>query len=130
MPFFWVGIGGVVGALLRYQLSRWVSERLVVSFPLATLVINVSGSFLLGWLTRCLGVWLPSGLAPTAMLLLGTGLCGAYTTFSTFCYESVILLRERRLQAAAVYILTSLFVGLAASAVGLFGLPAGGKSTH
>ncbi|MCL6625672.1 fluoride efflux transporter CrcB [Alicyclobacillus shizuokensis] len=130
MPFLWVGIGGVVGALLRYQLSRWVSERLVVSFPLATLVINVSGSFLLGWLTRWLGVWLPSGLAPTAMLLLGTGLCGAYTTFSTFCYESVILLRERRLQTAAVYILTSLVIGLAASAIGLYGLPAGSESTH
>ncbi|WP_026960892.1 fluoride efflux transporter CrcB [Alicyclobacillus herbarius] len=123
MAWVWVGVGGILGALCRYQLSRWIGERIIVSFPLATLIINVSGSFLLGWLTHNLGLLLPESISPAAMLLLGTGLCGAYTTFSTFSYESVILLRERRFEAAAVYILASAFCGIAAAALGLYGIP-------
>jgi CrcB protein len=123
MPFVWVGVGGIIGALFRYLLSRWIGERLVVSFPLATLLINVSGSFLLGLFTRELGIWLPPSVAPTAMLLLGTGLCGAYTTFSTFSHEAVILLREGRTSAAVAYVLGSGLFGLAAAALGLYGLP-------
>ncbi|MBX5436655.1 MAG: fluoride efflux transporter CrcB [Alicyclobacillaceae bacterium] len=125
MSFVWVGVGGVVGALMRYQLSRWISERLVVSFPLATLFINVTGSFLLGWFTVCVGRWFPHfGLQ--AALLLGTGVCGAYTTFSTFSYEAVILLREGRRAAAFAYVACTFTFGLAAAAVGLYGLPGTG----
>lgn len=123
--FLLVGAGGVVGALLRYQVSRWVSERLVVAFPLATLFINVSGSFLLGWLTRSLGLWIPHA-GGALMLLLGTGLCGAYTTFSTFGYEFVILIREQRRTAAAVYVIGSLLFGYAAAGLGLYGWPGTG----
>lgn len=121
MEFLWVGLGGSVGALLRYQISKSIGERLVVSFPLATLLINVSGAFLLGWFTRSLGLWFPD-LKSVPMLLLGTGLCGAYTTFSTYSYELVMLLRERRFQAAAYYGILTFTLGLSAAAVGLFGL--------
>lgn len=122
MEFFWVGIGGTAGALLRYQISKWVGERLVVSFPVATLFINVTGAFLLGWFTRSLSLWFPE-LKSVPMLVLGTGLCGAYTTFSTFSYELVMLLRESRFNAAVWYGLLSFVLGLAAAALGLFGLP-------
>ncbi|MCF8563291.1 fluoride efflux transporter CrcB [Alicyclobacillus tolerans] len=122
MAYVWVGLGGTIGALLRYQLSKWIGERIVVSFPLATLIINVTGAFLLGFFTRSLGHIFPHlGSAP--MLLLGTGLCGAYTTFSTFSYELVILLRESRYAAAGFYLAASLVFGLAAAGVGLYGLP-------
>ncbi|GMA52104.1 putative fluoride ion transporter CrcB 2 [Alicyclobacillus contaminans] len=121
MSWLWVG-GGVVGALLRYALSKWIGERWMLTFPLATLFINVSGSFLLGWFTRWLGVIWPHA-QPAAMLLLGSGLCGAYTTFSTFTYECTMLFREGRVNAALWYIAASACLGFAASAVGLFGLP-------
>jgi fluoride exporter len=117
-----VGGGGIVGALLRYSLSKWLGERFLVSFPFATLVINVSGSFLLGWFTRALGVLVPS-LQPDAMLLLGTGFCGAFTTFSTFTYEFTILFREGRYRTALTYLLLSILLGLPAAAIGLYGLP-------
>jgi CrcB protein len=117
-----VGSGGVIGALVRYALSKWIGERLVVSFPFATLFINVSGSFLLGLFTRGLGNWLPHA-EPHAMLFLGAGFCGAYTTFSTFTYEFTMLVREGRFSTAIMYYLASAVLGFAAAAVGLFGLP-------
>ncbi len=122
MTWLLVGSGGVIGALIRYALSKWIGERLIVSFPFATLFINVSGSFLLGMFTRGLGNWLPH-VQPDAMLFLGAGFCGAYTTFSTFTYEFTILAREGRLSTAIVYCLASAVLGFAATAVGLFGLP-------
>lgn len=122
MTWVLVGGGGVIGALVRYALSKWIGERLVVSFPFATLFINVSGSFLLGLFTRGLGNWLPH-VEPDVMLFLGAGFCGAYTTFSTFTYEITILAREGRFSVAIVYYLASAVLGFAAAAVGLFGLP-------
>ncbi|MCL6515960.1 fluoride efflux transporter CrcB [Alicyclobacillus sp.] len=119
MPgILWVGLGGIAGALLRYQLSKWIAERWVVSFPLATLLINVSGSFVLGLVTRQATAWFP-GHAQAAVLLLGTGLCGAYTTFSTFSYEFTMLWREGRTQAALWYLAASCVLGLLAAWVGL-----------
>lgn len=122
MSFLLVGAGGVVGALLRYQLSRWVSGRWFVSFPIATLVINITGAFLLGLFTRSLSLWLPE-YHNALMLILGVGLCGAYTTFSTFSYELIILMREHRYTAAAVYLTATFLLGLAAAGVGLYGIP-------
>lgn len=91
-----------------------------MKFPYPTLVINVSGSFLLGWFTKSLGGLFP-GLGPAPFLLLGTGLCGAYTTFSTFSYESLALLREKRTLSALSYILFSFVFGFAFSGLGLYG---------
>lgn len=122
MAFLYVGTGGIVGALLRYQLSKWIGERWVVSFPLATLLINVSGSFLLGLFTRRIGIWFPAH-ANALMLLLGVGLCGAYTTFSTFSYEFVILFREGRYRAAWLYASASFVLGFPAAAIGMYGWP-------
>lgn len=124
MGLLLVGVGGSLGALLRYQLSRWLDKRQhLLSFPLATFVINITGSFLLGWLTQWLGVWFPHwGSAP--MLFLGVGLCGAYTTFSTFNYESLMLFQERRPGTALLYMLSSFLLASAAAGLGMFGLPA------
>lgn len=124
MNFALVGVGGMIGALMRFSLSRWIGERVAVSFPLATLIINVSGAFLLGYLTRNIAVWIHGSVASShALLLLGTGLCGAYTTFSTFSYEIVILARERRFAAAILYLSSTMLFGFAACAIGLYGLP-------
>ncbi|MFB5190008.1 fluoride efflux transporter CrcB [Alicyclobacillus fastidiosus] len=123
MNWLLVGIGGIIGALLRFQVTRVVNSRFDVSFPYATLLINVTGSFLLGWFTRDLNAYFPAlGSAP--MLLLGVGVCGAYTTFSTFSYEAVTLFREGREFTALLYVVASCLFGFAACAVGLYGLPA------
>jgi fluoride exporter len=124
LSFLWVGIGGILGAILRYQLSRWIGERFVVSFPLATLLINVTGSLALGMFTHRLAFWFPQFLHQ-APLLLGVGFCGAYTTFSTFSYEFTILFREGRFKTAGLYISCSYVFGFLAAAIGLYGLGRG-----
>lgn len=125
MTWLVVGCGGIVGALLRYQVGRWVDLRqTLLSFPLATLLINVTGSFILGLLTSHAGLWWP-GLHSLPILFFGTGVCGAYTTFSTFSYEAVSLAREGKGRLALIYIVSSFIFCTAASGVGLFGF-----STH
>jgi CrcB protein len=90
--FFWVCVGGAVGTGARYVLSGWVLSRLGGSFPYGTLAVNVTGSFLLGALMH---VSLASGLvSPALRAVLGIGLMGGFTTYSTFNYETLEYLRE------------------------------------
>jgi CrcB protein len=85
-------------------------------FPWGTFAINVSGSFLLGVLT---GAALYHGLGPLPKTALGTGFCGAYTTFSTFSYETVRLVEEGSVLAASANMVASVVVGLVAAAAGI-----------
>jgi CrcB protein len=117
-----IGIGGMIGAVLRYQVSRFVNRHVDIAFPYPTLFVNLTGAFLLGWFTRDLHTYFPTlGSAP--FLLLGVGLCGAYTTFSTFSYEAVMMFREHREWTALFYVVLSCVGGFALSAIGLYGLP-------
>ncbi len=113
----WIGIafGGALGALARYFLNLFIQGRLGAgswaTFPLGTLVINVLGSFLLG-LTIALSA---RGLvSPELRLAFGTGFVGAFTTFSTFEWESELLLRGGDGLRAALYIFGNLLAGYAA----------------
>ncbi len=122
MEWLLVGTGGIIGALLRFQISKWMTRAFVMDFPYPTLFINISGSFLLGWFTKSLGNLFPSfGVFP--YLLLGTGVCGAYTTFSTFSYETLTLFRERKQLSALLYVAFSFTFCLAAAGIGLYGFP-------
>ena len=80
-----------VGAPLRYAVDGFVGDRVTGAFPWGTFVINVTGSFTLGVLT---GLALYHAFPKTAKVVLGTGFCGAYTTFSTFTFETVRLFEE------------------------------------
>lgn len=107
-------IGGAVGAPLRFLMTVAITNRLhQPTFPVATLLINVTGSFLLALLT-----WTAAdrfGLSTGARILLGTGLLGAYTTYSTFSVETVLLFERNRTGTALAYIgLTALAALLAA----------------
>ncbi|MEA2533062.1 MAG: fluoride exporter [Actinomycetota bacterium] len=117
-PWAWAGfvVAGAVGAPARYLLDDAISSRTQGVFPWGTLAINVSGSFLLGLLT---GLALFHGLPATPRLILGTGFCGAYTTFSTFTYETVRLAEEGAVNEAVRNALASLVLGAAAAAAGL-----------
>ncbi|NUT45494.1 MAG: CrcB family protein [Thermoactinospora sp.] len=105
-------MGAAVGAPLRYLADQAVKARYSGSFPFGTLVVNVAGSGLLGFL-----VGLP---APTpVMAALGSGLCGALTTYSTFGYETVRLTLGGERGRATLYALGSVALGLAAAWGGL-----------
>jgi fluoride exporter len=114
--FLAVAAGGLVGAPARYLLDQAVTRRTGPGLPWGTLVINLSGSLLLGFLT---GLALAGHLPPAAKALLGTGFCGAYTTYSTFTFETVRLLENGRFLGAAGNVLVSVVAGLAAATAGL-----------
>jgi fluoride exporter len=110
-------VAGAVGAVLRYLVDRSVQSRTASDFPVGILVVNVSGSLVLGTLT---GVALHHGGAGVGWLVvLGTGLIGAYTTFSTFTYDTVRLLGSDSPTTGLVNVLVSVGAGLGAAAAGL-----------
>jgi CrcB protein len=106
-----IAVFGSVGAVSRYGVGQAVGTH---DFPWATLGINVVGAFALG-LVLTAG---PGHLSDDLVAGLGTGFLGAFTTFSTFGYETTHLLRDERPVAAATYVALSVAVGLAASAAG------------
>ena len=106
-----LGIAGAAGALSRYGIGVLFGGR---SFPWPTLGINVVGSLLLG-IVMVVG---PSRLSATTTLALGVGFLGAFTTFSTFSYETVTMFRDGRPIAALAYVAVSTVLGVAAAAIG------------
>jgi CrcB protein len=111
-----IGLAGAIGAPARFVVDGLVAERLGQVFPWGTFIINVSGSLLLGLLT---GLALYHGFPSVPRAFLATGFCGAYTTFSTFGYETVRLADENAGLQAAANALGSLAAGLLAAAAGL-----------
>jgi CrcB protein len=114
--FAWVALAGALGALGRYAVHHAVQSRASGLFPYGTVVVNITGAFALGFLT---GLFLYQGLAPDARVIVGTGFLGAYTTFSSFSYETIGLLRDNASVAALVNALGSVAVGLVAATAGL-----------
>ena len=104
------------GAVARFLLDRAVVDRTRGVFPWGTLVINVTGSLLLGLIT---GLALHHGLSKSAKIVLGTGFCGAYTTFSTFSFETVRLIEEGALTEAFRNVAATTVACGAAAALGL-----------
>jgi CrcB protein len=117
-PLTWVAFvaAGAIGAPVRYLVDGAVAGRTEGVFPWGTLVVNVSGSLVLGLLT---GLALYHGFPEAPRLVLGTGFCGAYTTFSTHTFETVRLIEEGALAAAARNAAGTLLAGLTAAALGL-----------
>jgi CrcB protein len=110
LVYLLVGIGGVVGSLLRYLLSILAMNFSGAGFPIGTLFINLTGSFLLGWVTSQFVI--PKKLHPYLLTGLTTGVIGSYTTFSTFCYETVHLIESKEYLWGFLYMFISLVGGL------------------
>jgi CrcB protein len=111
-----VAIAASLGAVSRYLLDREVQRRHASVLPVGTFVVNVSGSCLLGLVT---GLGLHHGWSSDAVTVIGVGLLGGYTTWSTFTWESFALTEQGALSAAMVNVVASIVVGLAAAAAGL-----------
>jgi CrcB protein len=109
-------LAGASGALTRFVLDAWTKQRWRSSFPLATVVINVTGSLLLGVLA---GVVLFHGQSSTWQTVIGTGFCGGYTTFSTASFESVRLVERGERKLALLNAIGSLVLSVAGCAAGL-----------
>jgi CrcB protein len=119
-PYLAISAGGIAGALARYVVGVWAATQWGTAFPWGTLLINVSGSFLLGfYLTYVTERATERGAGrATTRLFVATGFCGAFTTFSAMSYETVSLLQHGALPAALAYIAASVVLGLGAVAVG------------
>lgn len=111
-----LSLGGSLGVNARYWLGAWMNRWASPQFPWATVTINVSGSFLIGFLTLTLTRWLPH---PNLRLLVITGFLGGYTTFSTFEYESATLWERGEVWLMAANMVGSVAAGFAAVLLGM-----------
>ncbi len=110
MTYLAISVGAVLGANARYLVGGWVAERIGTGFPYGTLVINVSGSFLIGLVLTVVGERV---LAPWwARPMLAIGFLGSYTTFSTFSFETLALVESGGYLAAAANVLGSVGAAL------------------
>ena len=112
-----VGLGGGAGSILRYLIQRWTQNTAVTTFPIGTFVINIIGCFFVGlfwgWFSRNMN-W-----NEEIKLLLITGFCGGFTTFSAFTLESMGLLKDHKTNLFLLYIAGSVLAGLLATYTGL-----------
>jgi len=116
VTWWWVCLGAAAGAPLRYLTDRAVQRRLGAGLPWGTLVVNVAGSLLLGLVTGVAG----QQTGDAALVAgVGIGLCGAFTTYSTFAYETWQLVEDGAAASAALNVLVSVLAGVAAAALGL-----------
>jgi crcB protein len=106
-----VGFGSFFGGVVRYLVTRMLAAMVVSPYPFGTFAVNVLGCFFIGFVSA-----LPVGslLSPNTRLLLTTGLCGGFTTFSTFMNENATLLKDGMPTTALLYTFASLLVGFLA----------------
>ncbi|GAB16843.1 protein CrcB homolog [Gordonia effusa NBRC 100432] len=108
---------GALGAVARFVVDGIVRARVTVTFPVATLLINVTGSALLGVVA---GLVMFHAAPSAVMTIVGTGFCGGYTTFSTASLEAMVLMRERRRWRSLAYAAVSVMASVVACALGMY----------
>jgi CrcB protein len=118
MVLLFIAGGGALGALARYGVGGWVQSHAGFAFPWGTFAVNLAGSLLIGFAVRFLeGV----AVTPEVRALVTVGFLGAFTTFSTYSYEALTLLRDGDWRRAAFYSLGSVLLGVVAVGVGMAG---------
>ncbi len=117
MELLIIGAGGVAGALARFGVGRLVGRYYSLTFPLATFLINVTGSFLLG-LSAAHTAGLPAGQIVWERYGFQIGFLGAYTTFSTFAYESIRLIEDGEGKQFFIYVAGSVALGVLGCGLG------------
>lgn len=112
-----VGLGGGAGSILRYWCQKWFAEHTVQNFPWSTFTVNLTGCFLIGLIYAVAEK--TTLLSPQTRLLLITGVCGGFTTFSTFAFENVNLLRSGDMIYFLLYSIGSVVLGITAVFAGI-----------
>ena len=115
--FLIVGVGGAVGSMLRYAIQKFFQAQPAAAFPTATLLVNIAGCFLIGILWSLVSRSLTWN--DEMKLLLMTGFCGGFTTFSAFTLEGIGLLKENRTVLFVIYLTASVVGGLLATFIGI-----------
>jgi CrcB protein len=111
MELLLVGIGGFLGSIARFQIGKIISKKSSITFPIATFLVNITGAFFLGIVSKLSN-------DSNIYLFLADGFLGAYTTFSSFMYEGFNLFKSKTYLNAIVYIFASLFFGIIAFGIG------------
>jgi len=119
MLYIFVGLGGVFGAISRYAVSKAINEKTGFSFPLGTLIVNTTGAFLLSFILG-IGISYHGLIGEELELALTTGFLGAYTTFSTFSWETFQSIQDGEFYRTLAYVLLSVFLCLTAAWLGFF----------
>ena len=109
--WLYVGVGGSIGAIIRYALARWAGDRFSGVFPWGTMLANASGAFMLGLLHG-------NGAAEPWLVFLGTGILGGLTTFSTWMIESFRLVEEGEYQTAVLNVFGAVVLGMLLYGIG------------
>lgn len=111
-----VGLGGAIGSILRYIISKLLNENISSTFSWGTFAVNIIGCFIIGAVTSYAQ---KHGLSGEMKLLLATGLCGGFTTFSTFSLENIQLIDSNQNLILGIYIIATLFCCLLTTYCGL-----------
>ena len=111
-----IGAGGFVGSIARYLTSKYIQDNLSFSFPVGTLIVNISGCFILGVIYGLMDRG--EILSQESRLFLTIGFCGGFTTFSSFAFENVLILRDGNFMQSALYISLSVFAGILSLYIG------------
>lgn len=106
---WYIALGSALGGMARYLVGSWLQRS--SSFPWGTLAVNITGSFLIGWFMR---YTMGTSIRPETRAFVAVGLCGGYTTFSAFSFESMTMLREGQWTRAAAYVAGSIVLSLVA----------------
>lgn len=115
--FFLIGIGGFIGSVSRYYSQQVISKIFSSALPYGTLIVNIVGCFLIGIIY---GLSERGNLlTPEWRLFLATGICGGFTTFSTFSYESIRLIQDGEFFILSLYVAISIIIGFAATYLGM-----------
>ena len=112
---FLIGAGSFIGGILRYILSLLTQSRFLSTFPYGTLGVNILGCFVIG-LVFALSE--RTSMSSEWRLFLATGICGGFTTFSAFSYETFALLRDGQVWHASAYVIASVVLGVLATFIG------------
>lgn len=114
-----IGIGGSLGAAARFIAGNLICKgtQKVHPFPMGTWIINITGSFLLGFITQ---LHLSNHISELLWLFGGVGFCGAFTTFSTFGNEAITLIQSNKIRLATIYVVTSIIVGVISAMIGFY----------
>lgn len=117
IKYWMVGLGGFIGAIARFALGSYIGNRMGSRFPYGTFVINISGCFLIGFILTVLAQ--RTDASPNWRYLIPIGFIGAYTTFSTFEYETLRTVQDRQVLIALANVSLSVIAGFVAAWVGV-----------